>query len=229
MGIGKKMKLPMLSCHQPRTLSFRTQNDAAFKTINAAYLDTSDSGSFSTASELDEECSASLETVIRSLRSDRLFFEPDQTSSILEAKTTTVTTSSLPFKDTLLLSVDSQDPYVDFRKSMEEMVEARCVKDWEGLQDLFCCYLKVNAKTNHGYIVRAFVDFFLASSSSLPSLSPSSPSSFYSSSISSSCSTRCVSCLEADDDLHNHIPPASSLLLHQVREDHPSSSSSSFN
>ncbi|RZC21568.1 transcription repressor OFP13-like [Glycine soja] len=279
--MGKKMKLPSLlhnkpsssswPCHQPRTLSFRTQNDAAFKTINAAYLDTlessetsfftvsPDSGSFSTASEQDSRRPHSLDSVIRGLRSDRLFFEPDETSSILEARPPPpppppspppppTTTTTLPFKDSVVMSVDSQDPYVDFRRSMEEMVEAQCVKDWEGLQELLCWYLKVNGKTNHGYIVGAFVDLLVASSSSSSSssfsvssssnnnnnsqiVSPSSPLSFYSSSLSSSCSTRCVSCLEAEVvEVHNDIAtstPTSSFLLQQVREDQPSSSSSS--
>ncbi|RDX72299.1 Transcription repressor OFP13, partial [Mucuna pruriens] len=216
---------PWPSCHQPRTLSFRAQNDTAFKTINAAYLDATldtspDSGSFSTASQEHSRTVDSLETVIRGLRSDRLFFEPDQTSSILEAKTGTETETgtTLPFKDSVVMSVESQDPYVDFRKSMEEMVEAQCVSDWEGLQELLCWYLKVNGKSNHGYIVGAFIDLLVAFSSSVSSSnsnshSPSSPLSFYSSSLSSSCSTRCVSCLEAEDE---------------VREDEASSSSSDY-
>ncbi|KAK7337291.1 hypothetical protein VNO77_17856 [Canavalia gladiata] len=227
------------SCHQPRTLSFRAnQNDTAFKTMNAAFLDATidmlessesfftvspDSASFSTASEEDSRTRDSIETVIRGLRSDRLFFEPDETSSILEAKAS----GTLPFKDSVLLSMESQDPYVDFRKSMEEMVAARCVNDWEGLQELLCWYLKVNGKSNHGYIVGAFVDLLVASSSlssSSNSHSPSSPLSFYS---SSSCSTRCVSCLEAEDEVHITTTPGSSFLLEQVREDEASSSSSS--
>ncbi|XP_027353034.1 transcription repressor OFP13-like [Abrus precatorius] len=249
--MAKKMKLPSLlkntqhnkpssswpwpSCHQPKTLSFRANtNDTTFNTINAALLDATmdmletshsfftvspDSASFSTASYED--------SVIRGLRSDRLFFELDETSSILEAKART-----LPFKDSVVLSMESQDPYVDFRKSMEEMVAAKCVKDWEGLQELLCWYLRVNGKSNHGYIVGAFVDLLVASSSSSlsssDSHSPSSPLSFYSSSLSSSCSTRCVSCLEAEVEV-DIATPSSSLLLERVREDEASSSSVSIN
>lgn len=119
-------------------------------------------------------------------------------------------------------------------------MEAQCVKDWEGLQELLCWYLKVNRKSNHGYIVGAFVDLLVASESSVSSSnsvshSPSSPLSFYSSSLSSSCSTRCVSCLEAeeqvvlDNDIIASTTPTSSLSLEQVREDEASSSSSSLN
>ncbi|KAJ7976191.1 transcription repressor OFP13-like [Quillaja saponaria] len=234
----KKMKLPFLlkiiegrsswpwpSCHQPRTLSFRTNNDI-FKTINSAYLDAAiaeletaesflnnfESPSFSTASEESRgEAGDPIETVIRGLRSDRLFFEPGETSSILESKA-----EEFPFKESVVLSMESQDPYVDFRKSMEEMVEAHGVNDWEGLEELLCWYLRVNGKNNHGYIVGAFVDLLvglsIASSCSPSSHSPSSPLSFYTSSTSSSSlSTPSVSCLEV------HTPSSSSVF--ECKED----------
>ncbi|KAI4348912.1 hypothetical protein L6164_009576 [Bauhinia variegata] len=250
----KKMKLPFLvkttqssssywpfpSCHQPRTLSFRAANNDIFKTINSAYLDatisdtlesppesfftnsSSESASFSTASE----DSRPIETVIRELRSDRLFFEPDETSSILESKAAPQA-ESLPFKDSVVLSMESQDPYVDFRKSMEEMVEAHGVKDWEGLEQLLCWYLSANGKANHAYIVGAFVDLLVGlafasfPSSSSSSHSPSSPLSFYSSSnLSSSISatTPCISCFEAEEEGDNPIPSSSS-LLEEIKEE----------
>ncbi|KAI4300585.1 hypothetical protein L6164_033944 [Bauhinia variegata] len=226
---------PFPSCHQPRTLSFRGANNDIFKTINSAYLDatvhestesfftnSTESASFSTASE----DSRPIETMIRGLRSDRLFFEPEETSSILESRSTTEA-ESLPFKDSVILSMESQDPYVDFRKSMEEMVEAHGVKDWEGLEELLCWYLKVNGKTNHAYIVGAFVDLLVAlafasfpSSSSSSSHSPSSPLSFYSSSnLSSSISTTpCFSCLEVEEEGDTPTPSSSSLLEEMKEE-----------
>ncbi|XP_028784831.1 transcription repressor OFP15 [Neltuma alba] len=212
--MGKKMKLiPFLlktleprssssswswpSCHHPRTLSFRASSSDFFKTINSAYLDLP-----------DDDAPDPIEAMIRGgLRSsDRLFFEPDPTSSILEAKSATTST----YKDTLVLSMESQDPFVDFRKSMEEMVEAHEVKDWDSLEELLCWYLRVNAKSNHGYIMGAFVDLLLAlslssessSPSSASSHSPSSPLSLYtSSSPSSSFTTPCASCLEVEEDV----------------------------
>ncbi|XP_045795886.1 transcription repressor OFP13-like [Trifolium pratense] len=246
---------PWPYCHQPKTLSFRAENinnkDDTFKIINSAYLDTSEESltvsqnsdsTFSKPSFDESKQNDSVETVIRGLSSDRFFFEPDETKSILEANNKVVaveseTTQSLPFKDSVVLSMESRDPYVDFRKSMEEMVETHDVKDWESLQELLCWYLKVNEKNNHGYIVGAFVDLLVglafasssssfSSSSSSSSRSPSSPLSFYSSSLSSSYSTRCVSCLEGRGEEVD--TPSSSLLLEQVREeeevDTPSSS-----
>lgn len=213
-------------CQQPKTLSFRTSENM-FKTLNSAYIDvvdtpaescftnSSESASFSTAS--DDQSGAgdpAIETVIRGLRSERLFFEPGESNSILEeAKTSSGGDNELPFKESVILSMDSQDPCEDFKKSMEEMVEAHGIKDWEGLEELLCCYLKVNAKSNHGYIIGAFIDllvgFAFVSSTTNDSCcscsrSPSSPLSFYTSSFSDdSSSTPCVSSLEADqEDIH---------------------------
>ncbi|XP_022756668.1 transcription repressor OFP13-like [Durio zibethinus] len=100
-----------------------------------------------------------LEMASKALRSNRLFFEPGNTNSILEA-------ASFPFKDCVALALDSGDPYMDFRISMEEIVEACELKDQEHLEELLAWYLKMNRKTNHGFIVGAFIDMFAAVNSS---------------------------------------------------------------
>ncbi|KAM1093537.1 hypothetical protein ACFX2B_008531 [Malus domestica] len=260
---------PWPSCAQTRTLSFRTGNDI-FKTINSAYFDTtnpttdlvlvhSTPNSFFTNSSSDEcpifstasEDSRggggedAIESVIKGLRSERLFFEPTgQTSSVLvETKETAAAAAAtaddggdgvnnvIPFKESVALSIDSPDPIVDFRKSMEEMVEAHGLKDWENLEELLCWYLRVNGKSNHGYIVGAFVDllvglaFTTTSSNSCSCIinSPSSPfSNFYNSittssssslsSSSSSATTPCVSSVEEESESTATTPCLSSLL-----------------
>ncbi|KAF8397956.1 hypothetical protein HHK36_016882 [Tetracentron sinense] len=190
--MGKKMKLlPSLfkkkdakpsswqywpSCKQPKTLSFRAGDDL-FKTVNSVYFEAADeittpeswftnsseSGSLLTESEESGEEAA--EVVIRGLRSERLFFEPGDTKSILEEAKAG---GFLPFKESVVLAMESEDPYEDFRRSMEEMVEAHGLKDWECLEELLGWYLKVNGKKTHGFILVAFVDLLvrLASSSS---------------------------------------------------------------
>ncbi|OVA07107.1 Ovate protein family [Macleaya cordata] len=178
------------SCKQPKTHSFRAGDDI-FKTVNSVYFDaggelvntpeswftnSSESGSFSTVSE--ESGEESLEMVIRGLRSERLFFEPGHTNSILEE----AKAGGFRFKESVVMAMDSEDPYVDFRNSMEEMVEAHGLKDWECLEELLSWYLRVNGKKNHGYIVGAFVDLLVslaaaaAAENSSSSSSPSSPS-----------------------------------------------------
>ncbi|CAL9026334.1 unnamed protein product [Prunus brigantina] len=255
---------PWPSCSQPRTLSFRRGNDI-FKTINSAYFDTSTTEvietpdsfftnssescpSFSTASEdsgLDP-----VETVIKGLRSERLFFEPKagETSSIVmeeEAKAAADgdELNIVPFKESVVLSMDSPDPIVDFRKSMEEMVEAHGLKDWDHLEELLCWYLRVNAKSNHGYIVGAFVDLLVGLAFSSGSTncscscninSPSSPlSNFYNSTAStsslSSSSIPCVSSIEPEEESES-TPCLSSLLEaeeDQIHEEIEALSSSS--
>ncbi|PIA28122.1 hypothetical protein AQUCO_07200033v1 [Aquilegia coerulea] len=199
------------SCNQPKTHSFRVNDNKdqdMFKTVNSVYFDggvdmvttpeslftnSSESASFSTVSE--DSTGESLELVIKGLRSERLFFEPGDSNSILE-KIKKV--NGFPYKESVVLAMESEDPYVDFKASMEEMVEAHGFKDWEYLEELLVWYLKVNGKKNHGFIVGAFVDLLVSLASS--SSSCSSPSS---TSISSSpfCSSKeddgkKVSCLE---------------------------------
>ncbi|KAE8655562.1 Transcription repressor OFP13 [Hibiscus syriacus] len=195
------MKLPALfkakepwqwpSCKQPKTLSFRAGDDV-FKTVNSMFFDantgvetpeswfthSSESASFSTESDRAVE---SLEVVVHGARSERLFFEPGgDTSSILE-EAKTGRAASFPFEESVVLAMESNDPYVDFRLSMEEMVETHGMKEWEQLEELLGWYLKVNNKNNHGFIISAFIDLLLAITSS----SSSSDSTSYSSAVSS--------------------------------------------
>lgn len=228
----KKMKLPFLrssssssssspssswpwpSCHQPRTISFRDTN-------------ATNSDPTSLDSALDP-----VETVVRGLRSDRrrLFFEPDETSSILES--TTKASSScccceggVPFKDSFGLCMDSRDPYLDFRRSMEEMVEAHDLRHSQALQQLLCCYLRLNAKSNHVSILAAFVDLLL-------DLSPPTASSFSSSSSSLASSFTTKHCLRCVTD-HDHRPSTYASLSQQVIDEdtdlHDNEASSSLN
>ncbi|XP_048545925.1 transcription repressor OFP13-like [Triticum urartu] len=206
------------SCKQPRTLSFRQQqqHQTAYKTMNSAYLpdsgaDSCFSNSFasvddslSTASEAASGLveANERETVIRALRSGRLFFEPHATpatsSSILdEAKlkvkdigTTTACCGSgkadktAPFEGATALTMDSSNPYRDFRASMEEMVMSHGVKDWCWLEKMLGWYLRANGKSTHGLIVGAFVDLLVALSDTASPSSPTTASTNRSSSFS---------------------------------------------
>uniref|UniRef100_A0A0E0KQE2 Transcription repressor n=1 Tax=Oryza punctata TaxID=4537 RepID=A0A0E0KQE2_ORYPU len=78
----------------------------------------------------------------------------------------------------VVLTVESEDPYGDFRSSMADMVAAHGLRDWEGLEELLAWYLKLNAKGVHGVIVGAFIDMLVSlASSPSPSLPSPSPSS----------------------------------------------------
>ncbi|XP_057954037.1 transcription repressor OFP13-like [Malania oleifera] len=114
--------------------------------------------------------SSSMEMAFHALRSERLFFEKEETRSIMAAE------AHSPFNMCEMVTLDSEDPYLDFRVSMEEVVEACGLKSHgqhrEQLQELLAWYLRMNGRKNHGVIVWAFVDMFLG----LPS--PSSGCSF---------------------------------------------------
>ncbi|CAH1436592.1 unnamed protein product [Lactuca virosa] len=163
-------KLPFLpTCGSPdKTLSFR-----ATTTITAAAGDFVDMAATG-------ETDSSIECVIRGLSSDRFFFKPEKTSSILEeAKPNEKEKEKvLPFKESVsMMEMESTDPFVDFKKSMQEMVDAdEGLKEWENLQELLSLYLALNEKINHGYIIRAFVDLMLVNLGA-SSASPSSCSS----------------------------------------------------
>ncbi|XP_074563058.1 transcription repressor OFP14-like [Curcuma longa] len=56
----------------------------------------------------------------------------------------------------------SVDPYRDFRRSIEEMVEARHAEaadlDWDFMEELLLCYLELNHGRVHKHILMAFAD-----------------------------------------------------------------------
>ncbi|KAK9036917.1 hypothetical protein V6N11_021840 [Hibiscus sabdariffa] len=189
------------SCQQPRTLSFRRDDEP----------ETPPSGPG------DDDDGDPVETVIQGLvRSERLFFEPGfgNTSSILEEAKPTSTADVLPFKESVALSIESRDPFTDFRKSMAEMVEAQGLEHWEGLQELLCWYLKANGKPNHGYILAAFVDLLVQlaiknSSTGNDCVPSSSPLSF--NTCSSSSSFSCSLSSSSEDNSSATTPCVSSL------------------
>ncbi|KAL6955214.1 hypothetical protein U1Q18_014252 [Sarracenia purpurea var. burkii] len=198
---------PWPGCGSSKTLSFRRAGDV-FNSINSACFDgvvdapsSPDDHSWRTEfssfgnrngkfiMEFEEfggcgGCGGggeAIESVIRGLRSstERLFFEPGETRSILEEAKGGG--GGIPFIDSEVVEMDSEAPYADFKRSMEEMVEAHGMKNWECFEELLEWYLRVNGKNNHGYIVGAFVDLliglaFSASSSPFPSSSSSSSS-----------------------------------------------------
>ncbi|KAH7685543.1 Ovate protein family C-terminal protein [Dioscorea alata] len=142
------------SCKQARTSSFRIGDEAVHQG--------------------DNKSMDSVESVIHGLRSaDRLFFEPGGTSSIMEDARAAM---RVPFEGSHAVAMESDDPYHDFRASMEEMVVAHGVKGWGWLEELLGWYLRVNGRKTHGFIVGAFMDLLLMLASPPPSTSCSSTS-----------------------------------------------------
>ncbi|KAL2932516.1 Transcription repressor OFP14 [Bienertia sinuspersici] len=73
-------------------------------------------------------------------------------------------TSAIPegIEDCIALLRVSPSPYEDFRRSMQEMLDAKINSnqrvDWDFLEELLFCYLRLNEKKQYRYILSAFVD-----------------------------------------------------------------------
>ncbi|RWW54971.1 hypothetical protein BHE74_00038410, partial [Ensete ventricosum] len=157
------------SCKHPTTHSFRKEDSAEVSDgLGSSCLDLTES-CFSAASEDDSTAEGVEAVVIRGLRSDRLFFEPDSTSSITGAAAAATKAESLPFEGSIAMEVESEDPYWDFRWSMEEMAMAHGLVDVQWLEEMLCWYLKMNEKRCHGIIVEAFLDLLLRLACSITS------------------------------------------------------------
>ncbi|KAF7048335.1 hypothetical protein CFC21_057121 [Triticum aestivum] len=78
-------------------------------------------------------------------------------------------------EESVAVAVDSEDPYGDFRASMEEMVAAHGLRGWEALEELLVWYLRINGKHNHALIVGAFVDLLVGLAAPPASSSSAAP------------------------------------------------------
>ncbi|KAL9294762.1 Transcription repressor OFP18 [Arabidopsis thaliana] len=105
----------------------------------------------------------SIENVIKGLKSSkRLIFERRGTSNSILEEATKRDDHEEEEDGLMLLSLESNDPYTDFKNSMEKMVEVHVLHhDWISLEKLLFWFLKVNVKASHRYIFAAFVDLVL--------------------------------------------------------------------
>ncbi|XP_031474611.1 transcription repressor OFP13-like [Nymphaea colorata] len=168
-----------------------TENNHTDRCCHHHLLPARDSTSFDESSAEPCSSSAAsssdcaLDSLARSLSSKRFFFSPCTTNSILEEGKREKEDGSdggsgsgisgdgdgvfelgkgerLPLREeSVSLSVNSEDPFQDFRASMEEMVEALDIREWSGLQELLQCYLRLNEKHAHRFIICAFVDLIM--------------------------------------------------------------------
>ncbi|KAK6914904.1 Ovate protein family, C-terminal, partial [Dillenia turbinata] len=98
---------------------------------------------------------------------------PNESSSSASASTTATTNADevketvvdhLP-DETIAVLTYSPNPYEDFRRSMQDMIELRMEQsqriDWDFMEELLFCYLKLNEKKSYKYILSAFVDLIV--------------------------------------------------------------------
>ncbi|RVX22222.1 Transcription repressor OFP12 [Vitis vinifera] len=161
--------------------SISSTSSILIKNFNSLYDLTSDSTSKSLTRTTDDFLSTSEDSVDSEsppdfatvFASQRFFFSsPGRSNSIFEAS------ESPPESDAIVnggvaVHTYSPNPYEDFRRSMQEMAEARELRDvaadWDYLHELLLCYLTLNPKHTHKFIIRAFADLIVCLMSSTAS------------------------------------------------------------
>ncbi|KAG6726771.1 hypothetical protein I3842_02G096200 [Carya illinoinensis] len=145
------------------------------KNFNTLYdPNSSDSTNFFSSSD-DSDGADSPPDLTTIFASQRFFFpSPGRSNSIFESLDAGQDPENALVNGSVKVPKYSLDPYIDFRRSMQEMAEARNLPDvkreWEYLHELLLCYLTMNPKHTHSYIIRAFADLVICilSSSSSP-------------------------------------------------------------
>ncbi|GMJ12030.1 hypothetical protein like AT2G36026 [Hibiscus trionum] len=62
--------------------------------------------------------------------------------------------------ESLAVEKESDDPYLDFRYSMLQMILEKEIYSKDDLKELLNCFLKLNSPYYHGIIVRAFTEIW---------------------------------------------------------------------
>ncbi|KAK8531903.1 hypothetical protein V6N13_131261 [Hibiscus sabdariffa] len=62
--------------------------------------------------------------------------------------------------ESLAVEKESDDPYLDFRYSMLQMILEKEIYSEDELKELLRCFLKLNSPYYHGIIVRAFTEIW---------------------------------------------------------------------
>lgn len=145
----------------------------------------STSSSLSAASDDDEGITVSADFAA-AFASRRFFFStPGRSNSIVDSAGERRSADVTLFGNSVdAVPTFSPDPYSDFRRSMQEMLEAArgdhatkfssssCNNNnnnnWEFLHELLSCYLALNPKSTHKFIIGAFSDLVVSLMPSLP-------------------------------------------------------------
>ncbi|WOL09031.1 transcription repressor OFP14 [Canna indica] len=161
-------RLGLLSiCGLLKTKSLEEENFLANIDIAPSDLDPESS----VDSRSSDACKLSLPAAAPSTdQGTRLFVSPSNTSGCLGAEEAARGASdalTTPWRSSMAVVQFSNNPFGDFRRSMLEMVEAKAeakvatsteVFEWEYMDELLDCYLRINDRSVHEEIERAFVD-----------------------------------------------------------------------
>ncbi|KAF8393341.1 hypothetical protein HHK36_021583 [Tetracentron sinense] len=102
---------------------------------------------------------------LSSLTSDDDSHDSSSSTNTTTNESISVSSKGLALPDgSIAVLTYSPEPYDDFQRSMQDMVEARLHHyqvDWDFMEELLFCYLKLNEKKSYKYILRAFVDLIV--------------------------------------------------------------------
>ncbi|KAM7278812.1 hypothetical protein ACFE04_005946 [Oxalis oulophora] len=179
-AVAANIKPPFGDDDEPPSFTTATTFIKSFNTLYDSSLSTSKSltttdlfSSSSAASSTTDDSDLSPPDFATVLASQRLFFSsPGRSNSIIDSPGTKTTEEApppppppQPLNGGVAVRKYSPDPYVDFRESMQEMIEARELTDvrsnGEFLHELLFCYLSLNPKHAHKFIISAFADLII--------------------------------------------------------------------
>ncbi|KAL6521184.1 hypothetical protein OROGR_017753 [Orobanche gracilis] len=145
LGCSSNCRRPKLSAvfqprprqhhHHHRNLLARRQRYSS-----SSSWETRTNNTFSSAVDTPPQASSDTESDIRSLRAVQGFGRIGGASVAVEK--------------------DSDDPYLDFRQSMLQMILEKEIYARDDLKELLDCFLQLNAPYYHGIIVRAFTEIW---------------------------------------------------------------------
>ncbi|XP_073147879.1 transcription repressor OFP6-like [Henckelia pumila] len=81
--------------------------------------------------------------------------------------------------ESVAVEKDSDDPYLDFRHSMLQMILEKQIYAKDDLKELLHCFLQLNSPYYHGIIVRAFTEIWNGVYSIRPNAASSSSPNFH--------------------------------------------------
>ncbi|KAI5674420.1 hypothetical protein M9H77_14784 [Catharanthus roseus] len=157
----RRPKLSTVFNPKPKRKIPTTSSSAAYHNPNRHYYSSSgcswDTNTTTFSPEAEETTPSDTESDIKSLRAVQGFGKIGGESVAVEK--------------------DSDDPYLDFRQSMLQMILEKEIYSKNDLKELLNCFLQLNSPHYHGIIVRAFTEiwngvFSVKSSSSYSYNSP---------------------------------------------------------
>ncbi|CAI9785673.1 unnamed protein product [Fraxinus pennsylvanica] len=152
-------------------------NDCSAATTAASVASSTTSDYHYLSDSVSETVTTKIADFASAFASQRFFFSsPGLSNSIVESTSVSTSlasnpsssTGSPPESDSVAVPVPtySVDPFTDFRRSMQAIVEARELIDvnsnWDYLHELLMRYLSLNPKTTHKFIIEAFADLLVS-------------------------------------------------------------------